>query len=38
MVGEGKRFLIYFLPIGIWFLQPRINKITETQGAHEETG
>jgi len=24
-------FLIVFLPIGIWFLQPRINKITNTK-------
>jgi hypothetical protein len=32
-VGEciGDFFLIIFLPIGIWFLQPRINKVTENQ-------
>jgi hypothetical protein len=23
----GEFFLIWFFPIGIWFLQPRINKI-----------
>lgn len=30
-IGEciGDFFLIVFLPIGIWFLQPRINKVTE---------
>jgi len=30
-LGEyiGDFFLIVFLPIGIWFLQPRINKIAE---------
>ncbi|MTI29322.1 hypothetical protein [Xanthovirga aplysinae] len=27
----GDFFLIVFLPIGIWFLQPRINKIVEAQ-------
>lgn len=29
-IGEciGDFFLIVFLPIGIWFLQPRINKVT----------
>jgi hypothetical protein len=25
----GDFFLIVFLPIGIWFLQPRINKVTQ---------
>jgi len=24
---KGKFFLIMFFPIGIWFIQPRINKI-----------
>lgn len=30
-IGEciGDFFLIIFLPFGIWFLQPRINKVTE---------
>lgn len=27
----GDFFLIVFLPIGIWFLQPRINRIVEMQ-------
>jgi hypothetical protein len=29
-IGEciGDFFLIVFLPIGIWFIQPRINKVT----------
>ncbi len=27
----GDFFLTFFLPIGIWFLQPRINKIVEPQ-------
>lgn len=27
----GDFFLILFLPIGVWFLQPRINKILETK-------
>jgi peptidoglycan/LPS O-acetylase OafA/YrhL len=32
-LGEyiGDFFLVLFLPIGIWFLQPRINKIVEQQ-------
>lgn len=32
-IGEciGDFFLIVFLPIGIWFLQPRINKVTIDQ-------
>jgi hypothetical protein len=32
-IGEciGDFLLVIFLPIGIWFLQPRINKITEQQ-------
>lgn len=32
-VGEyiGDFFLVLFLPIGIWFLQPRVNKIAEQQ-------
>ena len=25
----GDFFLIFFLPIGIWFLQPRINRVVE---------
>ena len=27
----GDFFLTFFLPFGIWFLQPRINKIVETE-------
>ncbi|SFH51514.1 hypothetical protein [Pedobacter insulae] len=27
----GDFFLVFFLPIGIWFLQPRINKVVENQ-------
>ena len=27
----GDFFLIVFLPIGIWFLQPRINRILENK-------
>lgn len=32
-IGEcmGDFFLAVFLPIGIWFLQPRINKVTDGQ-------
>jgi hypothetical protein len=32
-IGEciGEFFLVVFLPIGIWFLQPRINKVAERQ-------
>lgn len=26
----GELFLIWFFPIGIWILQPRINKILES--------
>ncbi len=26
----GEFFLIWFFPIGVWILQPRINKIVET--------
>lgn len=35
-IGEciGDFFLIVFLPIGIWFLQPRINKVA-TQSEHD---
>jgi hypothetical protein len=25
----GEFFLIWFFPVGIWFLQPRINKLFE---------
>jgi hypothetical protein len=25
----GEFFLIWFSPIGVWFLQPRLNKLTE---------
>ena len=25
----GELFLVWFLPIGIWFIQPRINRIVE---------
>ena len=28
----GDFFLILFLPIGIWFLQPRINRVIQEQG------
>lgn len=27
----GDFFLVLFLPIGIWFLQPRINKVVEAE-------
>lgn len=27
----GDFFLVFFLPIGIWFLQPRINKVVENE-------
>jgi len=29
----GDFFLVVFLPIGIWFLQPRINRATENRKA-----
>lgn len=37
-VGEciADFFLIVFLPIGIWFLQPRINKVVEQHNANTE--
>jgi len=25
----GEFFLLWFFPIGIWFLQPKINKLAE---------
>jgi peptidoglycan/LPS O-acetylase OafA/YrhL len=31
----GDFLLIVFLPIGIWFLQPRINKVQTTQEDHQ---
>ena len=38
-LGEyiGDFFLIVFLPLGIWFLQPRINKIIEGKNTNETT-
>lgn len=33
----GDFFLTFFLPVGIWFLQPRINKIIETEDNLNET-
>ena len=30
----GDFFLVVFLPIGIWFLQPRINKVTQSAMAN----
>ena len=33
----GDFFLVVFLPIGIWFLQPRINRIIEEQEKEIET-
>jgi hypothetical protein len=38
-LGEyiGDFFLIVFLPLGIWFLQPRINKIIEEKNTNETT-
>lgn len=37
-LGEyiGDFFLVVFLPIGIWFLQPRINRIVNEQEAEIE--
>jgi hypothetical protein len=29
-------FLIWFFPVGIWFIQPRINKIIESNQTEEE--
>jgi hypothetical protein len=39
-IGEciGDFFLVVFLPIGIWFLQPRINKVTEGQNTQINNG
>jgi hypothetical protein len=33
-IGEciGDFFLVVFLPIGIWFLQPRINRVAKSTG------
>lgn len=28
---------LFFFPIGIWFIQPKINRILETQGTEEKT-
>jgi hypothetical protein len=38
-IGEciGDFFLIVFLPIGIWFLQPRMNKVAKGRGTNLET-
>lgn len=33
----GDFFLIIFLPIGIWFLQPRMNKVAEASQQDEST-
>ena len=33
----GDFFLTFFLPLGIWFLQPRTNKIVESQDNFNET-
>ena len=33
----GDFFLVLFLPIGIWFLQPRINRIADEQEKEIET-
>lgn len=32
----GEFFLIWFFPIGIWFIQPKINKMTENDLNHIE--
>ena len=29
----GEMFLIWFFPIGIWFLQPRINKLIKAESS-----
>ena len=36
-IGEciGDFFLIVFLPIGVWFLQPRINKVATQKRQHD---
>jgi hypothetical protein len=31
----GDFFLIWFFPVGIWFLQPRINRLLEEQNFTE---
>ena len=33
----GDFFMLWFFPIGIWFIQPRINKIFEEQDWIDET-
>jgi len=33
----GEFFLIWFFPIGVWFIQPRINKIFETEKENIES-
>ncbi|MXV14323.1 hypothetical protein [Hufsiella ginkgonis] len=32
----GDFFLVAFLPIGIWFLQSRVNKIVDNQASYNE--
>ena len=32
----GEFFLIWFYPIGIWFVQPEINKVHETSYVVEQ--
>lgn len=33
----GTALLIFFLPIGIWFVQPRINKVADKSASDSET-
>ncbi len=33
----GEFFMIWFFPIGIWFIQPRINKITSEKSTNGNT-
>ncbi len=37
-VGDyiGEFFLIYFFPIGIWFIQPKINKMVQEDSERDE--
>jgi predicted branched-subunit amino acid permease len=34
----GPFFLIWFFPIGVWFIQPKINKLYTEKGIAESTG
>ncbi len=32
----GEFFLLWFYPVGVWFIQPRVNKLVENNNVQEE--